>query len=209
MIARNAQIVRRSPGPRRRLGISMIELLIALAIAASLLTAVAIAIQGSFDSYKINQERAMGMQRARVALNRILAQIRTTQSHQPNSAAAQDDFVRGAVTTDSGISMFVDQSSGVSFQFTDGQLLRTPFSVVDGTITSGAAQVLLEGVQDFSITFESQASVEAKKQYGYGVYDQLRRATITLTLAGHTGPDSTGAQTLTLSCSVMPRRNMW
>lgn len=193
----------------RRRGVSMVELLIALAIAASLLTATAVAIQASFDTYQANQEHATGMQRARLALNRILAQIRTTQSHQPLSTAACRDFVKGTVTTDTGITMFTDDTSGVTFQLVEGQLLHTPFSIVDGAVSNGTSHVLLSDVQQFTVTFESQASADSIRQYGYGVYDQLRRATITLTVRAPASLDSTGKQSITLSASVMPRRNLY
>ncbi|MCG3181596.1 MAG: hypothetical protein BIFFINMI_03994 [Phycisphaerae bacterium] len=60
----------------RRTGVSLIELLIALAITAVLLMAVSIAFDGSFSSYTENQELADATQAARVLSYRIMNQAR-------------------------------------------------------------------------------------------------------------------------------------
>ncbi len=192
-----------------RRGVGLVELLIALAITAALLTATAVAIQASFTGYKVNQEQATLIQRARLTLNRILAEIRTTQSHEPITAAAKGDFLRGTITRDRGIALFLDDFHGVTFEWSDGRLLRRPFTLVGGVASNQPAQVLLAHVENFEVTFESQASEAAVRQYGHGVFDQLRRATLTITVGEAAGPDSTGTQRITLSCSVMPRRNLW
>jgi type II secretory pathway pseudopilin PulG len=61
---------------RRRVGLGIVEALIALAICASLLTAVAAAFRASGDAIDNNDQFFTATQAARVAMNRILTQVR-------------------------------------------------------------------------------------------------------------------------------------
>lgn len=62
----------------RRRGVSLIELMIALAITAVLLTAVAAAFDAGFDSYKENQQLADAVQSGRILIHRITSQARNS-----------------------------------------------------------------------------------------------------------------------------------
>jgi hypothetical protein len=66
-------------------------------------------------------------------------------------------------------------------------------------------------VQAFSVKFEPMQSRTSKKTGGS--YDQLLRATIALTIATDVNsPDvdeSVAADTVTMTASVVPRRNLW
>jgi prepilin-type N-terminal cleavage/methylation domain-containing protein len=204
---------------RRRRGVSLVELLVALSISAALLTAVAIAVDASFKGYAINQSQAQLMQRARLSLNRMMTYIRSTTEHLPDDDDAQDDFENGLVTQASAIRMITKvtdatHSEGVIFRQTGNELQMVPFTIVGTTLTEGTARTLLMGVgaNDFRITFEPQRSAQAAKTGSK--YDQLRRASIVLTIhpsatTAVTGEDANAAQSVTLSTSVMPRRNIW
>lgn len=186
---------------RPRRGVGLVELLVSLAIAASLLTAVAVAVEASNKAYRINQEHSALMQRARLTINRIAAAIRTAREHQPISAAAQADFVGGRTTTDTGIELFDPQDREIAFR-RDGETL---YMDVDG-----ASHKLAKGVEKFEVTFESMRSTRALRTGGG--HDLLRRATILLTLKPTDDTALAGegtGQTVTLSVSVMPRRNAW
>ncbi len=61
--------------PRRR-GVSLIEVMIALAITAVLLTAVAAAFDASFENYSENEEMVDALQGARILTHRIMTQVR-------------------------------------------------------------------------------------------------------------------------------------
>jgi prepilin-type N-terminal cleavage/methylation domain-containing protein len=199
--------------PRIRRGVGLVELLIALAISASLLTAVAVAVDASFKAYGVNQTQAQLMQRARLSLNRIVAYIRTTSDHRPDDDAAQTDFENGLVAQAGSIRMLTGATSGVIFRQADNRLLMVPFTISGGSLVEDTPRVLLDGVgaDDFQITFEPQRSATSSKIGGN--YDQLRRASIVLTLRPGSKTtataEATEGQSITLSTSVMPRRNIW
>src|SRR5262245_35586852 len=116
-------------GRNRRRGVGLVELLVALSISAALLTSVAVALDASFKAYSINQQQAQLMQRARLAMNRIVAQIRSTESHAPYTEALYDSFSTGHVVTDVGIQMMLDDTNtdGIAFYQAGTQLMRRPF----------------------------------------------------------------------------------
>jgi prepilin-type N-terminal cleavage/methylation domain-containing protein len=196
-----------------RRGVSLVELLVALAITASLMTAVAIAVDASFKGYAINQSQAQLMQRARLTMNRLTTYIRGTSQHLPDDDTAQTQFEAGLITQGTSIRMMLDSTNGVIFRQSGNQLLFVPFTVAGATLTEGTPRTLLDGVgpSDFVITFEPQRSTEAAKIGG--PYDQLKRASIVLTI--HTDSETTVQgeetqnQSVTLSTSIMPRKNIW
>jgi prepilin-type N-terminal cleavage/methylation domain-containing protein len=72
--------------PAGRHGVSLVELLIALAISAMLLTATAMAINASFRAYADAAEQASSQAATRMVVNRLLTLIRTSTAHGPLSA---------------------------------------------------------------------------------------------------------------------------
>jgi Tfp pilus assembly protein PilW len=179
-------------------------MMIALAISAMLLTATAVALDASFRAYRINQEQAALIQRARLAAHRVLTSIRQSEAHAPSTTALLDNFAAGQVINDSGIQMFDDAGNLVVYRFddaTDRLIMRS----------AGVDRTLLEGVGTFSVTIEPMRSATSIRTGG--PFDQLSRATILLTIRSTTGTSSntemTGNQTVTISSSVMPRRNVW
>ena len=199
---------------RRRHGVGLVELLIALAISAALLVSVAVAVDASFKAYAVNQDQAQLMQRARIAMNRMVTYIRGTDDHLPKSDTAYDDFIHGKVTSDNAIEMLLDSSHGISFRQSGTQLQMVSFWFSGATQVYGTPRTLLEGVgtADFVVKFEPQRSAKAVKT-GNPLCDQLKRATISLTVRPATtttvaGEDSSD-QPVTLSACVMPRKNIW
>jgi len=204
---------RATPARRRSRGMGLIELLVALAISAALLTSVAVAIDASFKAYAANQTNAQLMQRARLAMNRITTYIRATSQHLPDDNAAQDQFESGLVTQASAIRMMLDETNGVIFRQAGQQLQMVPFTISGNVLSEGTPHVLLEGVGsgDFTIRFEPQRSTQSAKVGGR--YDQLKRASISLTIrpvakTTVTGESASG-EAVTLSTSIMPRKNIW
>ena len=194
----------RRSSPRRR-ALSLAEVLVSLVISATLLTAVAVAIDASFKSYQVNEEQSMLTQRARLALYRMLANIRTTQLHQPYSATGIASFASGQIVTDTGISMYDNTGTETTYMYdAPSQELRA----IHGSTT----YVLLEGVKAFQVKMEPMKSAESVKT-GSQTYDLLMRTTMLITVATNSktsaASETTGMQNVTLSSSVMPRRNVW
>jgi prepilin-type N-terminal cleavage/methylation domain-containing protein len=189
---------------RKRRGVGLIELLLALAISAMLLTATAVAVDASFKAYANNQEQSSLLQQARMALNRMVTSIRTSDSHAPADFKLLVDFKNGKKVTGTAIGMFQEDGTNIVYRYDAGkqQLLAD---------IRGSSYVVARGVQAFAIVMEPMRSEEALRT-GSG-YDLLRRASIQLTI-GTTAQtaqssETTGKHPVTLSVSVTPRRNSW
>ncbi|HEX8916123.1 MAG TPA: hypothetical protein VF796_27490 [Humisphaera sp.] len=188
---------------RRRRGVGMVELLVALSITASLLTATAVAVDAAFRAYHVNQEQALLTSKARVALAVLTTNVRGTTLHAPYGAAQRAQFAAGQTVTDSGLSLYDENDQPVSYRY-DPATRRLLY------VTATGSQTLARGVEAFSVTLEPMRS-PASVRTGGG-WDLLRRATfqITVKAADAAGPDeATGKQTLTMSASIAPRRNAW
>jgi prepilin-type N-terminal cleavage/methylation domain-containing protein len=85
--------------PRFRRGFSLIEMLIALAISAALLTASLAALDASFKSYKVTSESASTHVVSRIVMQRIMAMIRTGKEFGPFPADVLDSAQNPLVST--------------------------------------------------------------------------------------------------------------
>lgn len=79
--------------PRIRRGFNLIELLLALAISAALLTAVMVALNASFTSYQMTTEVASTHTIGRLTIERMQALIRTGTDFGPFPANPRDSIV--------------------------------------------------------------------------------------------------------------------
>ena len=194
-----------SDAPRaRRGGATVMEMLIALAISLTVLAAVGVAVDASFRANAINQEQSNLTQRSRLTMNRIITEIRTTNAHQPIGSTPLAAFKAGQVVSDTGIMMLTEAGKVVEYKY-DAPNKRLMVKDPNGKI-----YVAANGVEDFSVKFEPMRSV-LSQQTG-GVYDQLLRATVLVTLRTTEPADGTKKaldESVTLSSSVMPRRNTW
>lgn len=190
--------------PLMRRGVGLAELLIAMAISVALLTAVAMALDASFKAYRINQEQASLTQRARLATHRILTSIRQSEAHAPATTSLLAGFAAGQVITDTGIQMYDDAGNLFVYRY-DPDARRLIMR------SGGADHTLLDGVTQFTVTIEPMRSATSIRTGG--PHDMLGRATILLSLrttaATASNTETTGNQTVTISSSVMPRRNVW
>ncbi|MFB3139456.1 MAG: type II secretion system protein J [Phycisphaerales bacterium] len=96
----------RTPTPRRirpwrtaRRGFNLVEMLIALVITATLLTATMVALDASFMAYQATTEEASTHTISRLIMNRMLTLIRTGQEFgpfpvNPQDSLVQDDFIQ-------------------------------------------------------------------------------------------------------------------
>ncbi len=69
--------------PARRRGVSLVEMLLALAISALLLTATMVALDASFHAYAVAAETATTQASTRLMTHRLLTLIRTSTAHGP------------------------------------------------------------------------------------------------------------------------------
>lgn len=202
-----------SPAKFRHLrrGLGMVELLVALAISAALLTAVAVATHASFQSHAINMETSDVMQRARVALHRMLTDIRNSEAHavdpDPNSADNARLKKGENVEHVSSIALYDVDKTLYWYRKAGDQVL------VDVEPAGGPrlTHVLLRGVEAFDVTLEPLKSADARRFNTD--HDQLKRATILLTVKSfgqmNEAGDNGASATVTFSSSVVPRRNVW
>ena len=187
-----------------RSGLALVELLIALAITATLLTATAIALDASIQAYQINCQQATVLQMERVAMNRIISTIRRSKLHAPENATLGSQFAGGATVTGQAIVMYDSAGVLTSFRY-------DATNKVLNLVTSGVTHPLMYGVEDFQVTMEPMRSSASVKTGGS--WDLLKRATILMSVrsTGKTSmnTENIGSLTLSLSASVMPRRNSW
>ncbi len=73
-------------------GVTIVELLIALAVMGILLTAVAVAFNASITNYRENEDAFKTINKARQALFRITTQIRTANAVDPNAPNNECSF---------------------------------------------------------------------------------------------------------------------
>jgi Tfp pilus assembly protein PilW len=194
MIANRRRVLRK--------GMGLVEALVALSIAASLLTATAVALTTAVKAYQINQQQAGLLQQTRLAMNRMLSTIRRNQLHQPDSSTLRTQFAAGATVTDTAIDMFDASSTEITYKY-DATNKRV------NMIVGGTTRPLIEGVETFTVKLEPMRSATSVRTGG--PWDLLKRATILITVKPNSknalGTEGKDEVTLTLSASVMPRRN--
>ncbi len=100
-----------------RRGFNLIELLIALAISAALLTATMVAIHAAFMAYQTTTEEASTQTTARLALARMLTLIRTGERFGPDPIDPQ--------------STSIVESDWMGFQTTTGEILRLRWEMAE------------------------------------------------------------------------------
>ncbi len=173
-----------------RRGFNLIELLIALAITAALLSATMMALRASFMAYPSTTEVASTHTISRLVMHRMLALLRTGQDFGPLPLTPLDSIV---------------DSNYIEFFTSDGQLITLDWVDADDTLyvvltdENGleTPYPLLEGVTSCNFTLEYEL--------GY----KLHRATIDMTIV----PDDNMSVTLDgdnqlvirLVASAMPR----
>ena len=209
-----ADAARRVRAGGRARGLGLIEMMLALAISAAVLTAVATALDVSFKSYAVNQENANLMQRARLAMHRITTDIRTTTLHAaPTGSAAAADLAVGKIATTPELWLYRDMNGdGV---YTADEMMKYSYDSVNQLVMcidfQGNEYVLARGVTAFAVKLEPMRSEQSIRTGGG--YDLIMRANITMSVktSGQSSDidEKFGDQTVTLSTSVIPRRNVF
>jgi len=73
-------------------GFTLVELLMALAISALLLTGLGVAFSASMSSYTVNKDTYEGLNNTRLALARMVSELRTGYWIDPNASSSQCNF---------------------------------------------------------------------------------------------------------------------
>ena len=180
---------RRSRLNHRR-GFNLVELLIALAISAALLSATMMALHASFNAYQSTTEVASTHTISRLVMSRMLALLRTGQDFGPAPVDPMDSVV---------------DSNYIEFFTANGQLVtldwvapdQTLYVVLTDEFDVETTYPLLEGVTECSFTLEYEM--------GY----KLHRATIDMTIVPDDNMsvslDGTNERVIRLVASAMPR----
>lgn len=192
-------------------GFSLIEMMVALAISAALLTASLAALDTSFKSYQQTSETASTHVVTRIVTHRVLTMIRTGREFAPYPIDVLDQAQNPMFTNTIEFVSAEDEATNfreVTRIFaeadpdaTDGsqRLMLTLDEFTDGVLTSSETRPLLRGVLDATFTLE------------YDIGPQLRRATMDLTVeASDIGDAGLNANwdtpSLRLVASASPRR---
>lgn len=186
---------------RVRRGFTLVEILISVAIMAVLLMATAAALQASIDSFSANQAAADTLQRGRIAMMRMSAQLRAGTDHLPSTASKQTSFIGGAAVTDTGVRFLNDADETILYRLdpTSGDLTVT--------VNGGTARTLASHVESFTVKLMPTRSATSIKTGG--VYDEVERLTLTLALRPFVDGAELQGQSTTLSETVTPRARLW
>ncbi len=187
--------------PRRR-GFNLIEMLIALAITAALLSATMVALDASFMAYQTTTEVASTHTISRLVMMRMMTLIRTGQDFGPNPSNPQDSIV---------------ESTEIEFLTPAGQYVRIEwFELPDANHPVGNAlyvvvdaqqpQLLMEGV---FLVPDGAGGTVAPFTLEWEVGRKLYRATIDITIVPDDNMsvqlDGDNVQEIRLVATAMPR----
>jgi prepilin-type N-terminal cleavage/methylation domain-containing protein len=190
-----------------RRGFSMVEVLISLAITATLLAATMAALNTSFKSYQVTSEGASTNVVARIVMQRLTAMIRTGDSFGPYpvnpilTPEIESDFIEFVSFSDPSTNTErvtrLERRDGTG---EDGpfELWYTLTTFVDGTYQDEESAPLLVGLNDVVFTME------------FDVGPKLRRATVDLIIQPDDMQDlavgsTLEAPTIRLVASASPR----
>lgn len=197
------------------------ELLIALAIISSLLTATGVAIDVSFRAYAIATQSASTQSSSRLLTNRLLTNIRNAISHVPLDVTAQDQADGAVLVTDTLI-----ESPFIGFIDRNGDTVRLTYfdantpvpSGPDADSTPGPNELWMRREPASGATIIEQPVLKGVTQCNFsmqrgrdgdGIF-VLRRATFDFTVEA--GDDSTlqleagNVPPVRVIASTMPRR---
>jgi prepilin-type N-terminal cleavage/methylation domain-containing protein len=202
-----------------RRGFSLVELLIALAITAALLTAVMVSLNTSFMAYQATTEVASTHTISRLAMQRILALVRTGHDFGPYPTNPLDtdlasDFIEFATPSGQVLTIQWVEEADAGAGFSDGEALYV--IVTDPYTSIQTPYKLLEGVkaQYRPLNDPDDPGGRIKPfalQYQKGRH--LYRATIDLTVVPDDNMsvalDGRNTDVIRLVASAMPRAQMY
>ena len=191
--------MRRSHTHRARRGFNLVELLMALAISAALLSASMVALNACFIAYQSTTEEASTHTVARLVMHRVLTMVRTGVDFGPLPDDALD-----TVTSGDSIEFTNNQAQVITITFDDN--LHALLLSVDG----GTPNVILRGVQR-TIAADEEGVAAFTMEWDQGT--RLYRVTMDVTVVGDdnltTKLDEGLVKPIRLVASSMPRMETW
>jgi len=182
---------------RRSRGLSLVEILLCVAIAAMMLLATGIAFRASVMSYRDNTERNLLTSTGRNVLNKIIAEIRQADAHGPVNDSTLPNattlFASGQITENAGIQLLKKQPDTDDPNIVPGNsntYVLITYSYDPATFrilrTRSAAGVtttdtVADYVQDFKVRMEPVRSA-ANVAAGNTSFDLLLRAVVFISL---------------------------
>ena len=144
---------RRSITARRR-GFNLVEVLIALAITASLLTATLVALDASFRAYQSTTEEVSTQSIGRIVMHRMLTLLRTGTEFGPYPAdprvsRIRSDYIEFRTQEDEVVTIRWDRANEVLTYQIEGQ---APVELLDGVVGTEDDQGNL--IEPFTLEFE-------------------------------------------------------
>lgn len=173
------------PGRHLRAGLGIVEMLIALAITAMLLTSVAIALHASTATYDVNQRIAAATHHARMTLHRMLADARQADDLQWDGSTA---VIR---------QLCADGLHETQYQW-DGENLRYRKYIAGTQLTGSDGDIVVGGVDQVRVVAFNVTPVPGVDAAGQAVACKRLTASITLEL---------GNDRFVVNASTAPRRN--
>ncbi len=151
-----------------RRGFSLVEVLIALAITASLLTATLVALDASFTAYQSTTEQVSSQSIGRIVMHRALTLIRTGTNFgpfpvDPKVSRIKSDFIQFETQDGEVVQITWDRPTRRLLYAVDGQ---PPVPLLDGVV--GTTDEAGETAEPFTLEFKQGS--------------RLYRATIDLTI---------------------------
>lgn len=139
---------------RRRRGFNLVEVLIALAITASLLTATLVALDASFRAYQSTTEEVSTQSIGRIVMHRMLTLLRTGTEFgpfpsDPRVTRIRSDYIEFRTQDDQVVTIRWDRTNEVLMYEIDGQ---APVELLDGVVGTEDAEGNL--IEPFTLEFE-------------------------------------------------------
>lgn len=187
----------------RQRGLSLIEMLLALAISAMLLTATMVALDASFKAYADASEQASSQTATRMITQRLLTLIRTSTAHGPLEADG---------TTTPPVTITGDTVSSHYIELLDasGQVMRIEYRAASEELWLVLTPITGVAVEQPLIGGVTSCTFQCLRRINDDGLLVLHRATIDLTV--QPGEDATltlengNATPIRVIASTMPRR---
>ena len=187
--------LQRTPPRTRRRGFNLIEVLMALAITATLLTATLAALDASFRAYQATTEEVSTQSIGRIVMHRMLTLIRTGTEFgpfpsDPRVTTIQSDFIQFQTQNEEVVTISWNRSTNQLLYEIEGQ---AAVELLDGVVGTTNAEGVLQS--PFTLNYE-----KGRRMY---------RATIDLTVEPNDviqlDIEGDRARTIRLVGSAMPR----